>query len=77
MQMLYHGTAMLYIFCDDHLYRVPLSRTGIVQMKSSMTFIGGNRCIEIEREREKDIFKNGREVKRLKVCALALNKDFH
>ena len=57
------------IFCNDVLFRVPLSWTGSVQMKSSMTFIGGNRCIE----REKDIFKNTREVKRLKECALALS----
>ena len=38
-------------------------------MKSSMTFIRDNRCIE--REREKDNFKS-REVKRFKKCALAL-----
>ena len=38
-------------------------------MKSSMTFIRGNRCID----REKDIFfENGGEVKRLKECVLAL-----
>ena len=61
------------IFCNVHLFLVPLSWTaGSVQMKSSMTFIRGtsNTCIE----REKDIFKNGREVKRLKECALALSK---
>ena len=56
-------------FCNVHLFRVPRSWTGSVQMKSSMTFIGGNRCIE--REREKDNFKS-REVKRLKECTLAL-----
>ena len=53
--------------CNVHLFRVPLSWTGSVQMKSSMTFIRGNRCIE----REKDNFKS-REVKPLKECALAL-----
>ena len=37
-------------------------------MKSSMTFIRGNGCIE----RKKDIFKIGGEVKRLKEFALAL-----
>ena len=62
------------IFCNVHLFRVPLSWTGSVRMKSSMTFIRGNRCIE----REEDIFKFGREVKRLKKCALALsNKVTH
>ena len=53
-------------FCNVHLFRVPRSWTGSVQMKSSMTFIQGNRCIERER-----YFKS-REVKRLKECALAL-----
>ena len=52
-------------FCNVHLFRLPRS----VQMKSSMTFIRGNRCIE----REKDNFKS-REVKRLKECALALTR---
>ena len=56
-------------FCNVHLFRISLRWTGCVYMKSSMTFIRGNRCIE----REKDIFKNGREVKRLKECVLALN----
>ena len=42
----------------------------LVQMKSSMTFIGGIRCIERER-----YFNNGREVKRLKECALALSSQ--
>ena len=37
-------------FRNVHLYRVPRSWTGIVQMKSSMTFIRGNRCIERERK---------------------------
>ena len=55
-------------FCNVHLFRVPRSWTGSVQMKSSITFIRGNRCIE----REKYNFKS-REVKRLKECALALN----
>ena len=41
-------------------------------MKSSMTFIRGNRCIE----REKDNVKS-REVKRLKECALALNLCYY
>ena len=54
-------------FCNIHLFRVPRSCTGSVQMKSSMTFIRGNRCIE----REKCNFKS-REVKRLKECTLAL-----
>ena len=45
------------IFCNIHLFRVPHSWTGSVQMKSSMTFIRGNRCTE----REKDTFKS-REV---------------
>ena len=38
------------IFCNFHLFRVPRSLTGSVQMKSSMTFIRGNRCIERERK---------------------------
>ena len=46
-------------FCNVHLFRVPRSWTGSVQMKSSMAFIRGNRCIE----REKDTFKS-RAVKR-------------
>ena len=70
------GLAMLVVqivpwtrfFCNSHLFLVPRSRTGRVQMKSSMTFIRGYMCIE----REKDNFKS-REVKRLKECALALN----
>ena len=41
------------IFCNVNLFCVPLSWIGRVQMKSSMTFIPGNRCIE----RKKDIFK--------------------
>ena len=53
-------------FCNVHLFRVLCSWTGSVQMKSSMTFIRGNRCTE------KDDFKNDGEVKRLKECALAL-----
>ena len=56
------------IFCNVRLFRVPRSWTGSVQVKSSMTFIRCNRCIE----REKDNFKN-REVKRFKECALALS----
>ena len=48
--------------------RVPRRWTGSVQMKSSMTFIRGNRCIE----REKVNFKS-HEVKRLNECAQALN----
>ena len=55
------------ICCNVHLFHVPRSWTGSVQMKSSMIFIRGNRCIE----REKDNFKS-REIKRLKECA-ALN----
>ena len=38
------------IFCNVHLFRVPLSWTDSVQIKSSMTFIRGNRCIESERK---------------------------
>ena len=53
------------IFCNVHLFRVPRSWTGSVQIKSSMTFLRGYRCIE----RERDNFKS-REVKRLKECAL-------
>ena len=53
------------IFCNVHLFRVPRSWTGGVEMKSSMTFIRGNSRIE------KDTFKS-REVKCLKECALAL-----
>ena len=56
-------------FCNVHLFRVPHSWTDSVQMKSSMTFIRGNMCIEREIQ---DTFNNGREVKRLKECALAL-----
>ena len=36
-------------FCNVLFYRVPHNWTGSVQMKSSMTFIRGNRCIERER----------------------------
>ena len=54
-------------FCNVNLVRVARSWTSSVHMRSSMTFIRGNRCIE----REKDNFKS-REVKRLKECALAL-----
>ena len=56
-------------FCNVDLFRVARSWTGGVQMKSSMTFIRGNRCID----REKDTFKS-HEVKRLKECALALSQ---
>ena len=56
------------ICCNVHLFSVPRSLTDSVQMKSSMTFIRGNRCIE----REKDNFKNVGEVKRFKECTLAL-----
>ena len=59
----YHGQD----FCNVHLFRVPRSWTGSVQMKSSMTFLRGYRCIE----REKDNLKS-REVKRLKEWVLAL-----
>ena len=37
-------------FCNVHLFRVPQGWTGSFQMKSSMTFIRGNRCIERERK---------------------------
>ena len=52
------------IFCNVYLFRVPRSWSDSVQMKSSITFIRGNRCLE----REKDNFKS-RYVKRLKECA--------
>ena len=45
------------IFCNVHLFHVPHSWTGSVQMKSSMTFIRVYMCIE----REKATFKS-REV---------------
>ena len=60
------------LFCNVHLFRVPRSWTCSVQMKSSMTFIQGNRCME----REKDSFKS-REVKRLNECALTLTTPFN
>ena len=47
----------IWIFCNVHLFRVPHSWTGSVQMKSSMTFIRVYMCIE----REKATF-NSREV---------------
>ena len=70
------GLAMLVVkiipwtrfFCNVHLFRVPRSWTGSVQMKSSMPFIRGYRC----REREIYNFKS-RKVKRSKDCALALS----
>ena len=58
-------------FCNVHLFRVPLSWTGSVQMKSSMTFIQGNRCIQ----REKDILKFDREVKRFKGVRTSFKAD--
>ena len=33
-------------FCNVHFFRVPRTWTGRVQMKSNMTFIRGNMCIE-------------------------------
>ena len=53
----------LRFFCNIYFFRVPRSWTGSVEMKTSMIFIRGNRCIE-----RKIIFKI-----RLKECALALN----
>ena len=41
------------IFCNVHLFRVPRSWTGSAKMKSSMTFIRGNSCIERESKIEK------------------------
>ena len=39
------------IFCNVHLFvKATRSWTGSGQMKSSMTFIRGNRCIETERK---------------------------
>ena len=62
------------IGCNVHLFCVLLRWTGSVQMKSSMPFIRGNRCIE----REKDILKIGREVKRLKEPDLfRISSGFH
>ena len=57
-------------FCNVHLFRIPHSWTGSFQMKSSMTFIRGNRYIE------KDNFKSCK-VTRLKECALALSFFWH
>ena len=37
-------------FCNVHLFRVPRSWTGNIQMKPCITFIRGNRCIERERK---------------------------
>ena len=34
------------IICNGHLFRGPRSWLGSIQMKSSMTFIRGKRCIE-------------------------------
>ena len=34
------------IFGNVHLFRVPLRWTHSIQMKSSMTFIRGNRCLK-------------------------------
>ena len=48
---------------------VPRTWTSSFQIKSSMTFIRGNKYIESE----KDNFKNGGEVNRLMECALALS----
>ena len=59
----YSGQDFFYV----HLFHVPRSWTGNVQMKPSMTFIQGDMCIE----RENDNFKSC-EVTRLKDCALAL-----
>ena len=36
-------------FVNVHLIRIPRSWAGSVQIKSSMTLIRGNRCIERER----------------------------
>ena len=55
------------IFCIVHLFRVPRSLTGSVQMKSNMIFIRGNRCIEKEKFTIKTV-----KFKRLKDCAQAL-----
>ena len=59
-----------FFFRNVHLFRVPSSWSDSVQMKSSITLIRGNMCIE----GEKDRFKS-REVKRLKECALGI-KNF-
>ena len=52
------------IFLNVHLFRVPRSWTSSVQMKPSMTFIRGNRCIEREKDncksRESKTFKGVR-----------------
>ena len=72
VQCLWFESYRWHFFCNVHLFRVPHSWTGNVQMKSSMTFIRGYRWIE----REKDTFKNCREVKCLKECVLALTYTF-
>ena len=52
-----------FSFCYFRLVSVPRAWTGRIYMKSSMTFIRRNRCIE--REGKKDTFKNDGDVKRL------------
>ena len=49
-----------FLFCNFRLFRAAGSSTGPIQMKSGMTFIRGNGCIE----RVKDNFLNGDVVHR-------------
>ena len=46
-----------FFFGNLHLFCVPRSWTGSVQMKSSMAFIRGNRCIERESRKKKIILR--------------------
>ena len=56
------GPILCYVQVRNfQLSRVPRSWTGRVQMKSSTTFIKGNKYVQRERER---YFKNGGVVKR-------------
>ena len=43
-----HITNKDFSFYNFHLFRAPRSSTGPLQMKLSMTFIRGNRCIEMK-----------------------------
>ena len=38
-----------FSFCNFRLFHAPVSSIGQIQIKSSMTFIRGNGCIERER----------------------------
>ena len=58
-------------FCNVYLFSVPLSWTGSVKMKASMTFVRGNRGAS----REKDNFKC-REVKPFKGVRTSFNSEY-